>query len=124
MTTMTLSQSTQDAIRVAREQGPGTSNQNYIAAYNAISADISSHGGFDPGTAYWFSLAGSINGQQFNPSPAGTFIYNYTKAAAQSEGTTLTQAQMQQASDKIAKTVFDDLGDNGYVFRDQPVQGQ
>jgi hypothetical protein len=37
MTTMTLSQSTQDAINVAREQGAGTNNQNYIAAYNAIS---------------------------------------------------------------------------------------
>jgi hypothetical protein len=52
MTTMTLSQSTQDAISVARSQGPGTNNQNYIAAYNAISGDISSHGGFDPGTAF------------------------------------------------------------------------
>jgi hypothetical protein len=124
MTTMTLSQSTQDAISVARTQGPGTNNQNYVAAYNAISGDISSHGGFDPGTTYWFSLAGSINGQQFNPSPAGTFIYNYTKAAAQSEGTTLTQAQMQQASDKIASTVFNDLDRAGYVFSDQPVQGQ
>ena len=124
MTTMTLSQSTQDAINVARSQGPGTNNQNYIAAYNAISGDISSHGGFDPGTIYWFSLAGSINGQQFNPSPAGTFIYNYTIVAAKSEGTILTQAQMQQASNKIAETVFNDLDHNGYVFSDQPVQGQ
>src|SRR4051812_10538713 len=124
MTTMTLSQSTQDAIRVAREQGPGINNQNYVTAYNAISGDISSHGGFNPGTTNWFSLAGSVNGQQFTPSAAGTFIYNYTLAAAKSEGTVLTLSQMQQASNKIAETVFEDLHNSGYVFTDQPGQGQ
>jgi hypothetical protein len=124
MTSMTLSQSTQDAINVARTQGPGTNNQNYVAAYNAIFADISSHGGFDPGTTNWFSLAGSVNGQQFTPSAAGTFIYNYTLAAAKSEGTTLTMAQMQQSSDKIATTVFNDLVRAGYVLSDTPIAGQ
>jgi hypothetical protein len=36
MTTVTLSQSTQNLISVALTQGPGANNQNYVAAYNAI----------------------------------------------------------------------------------------
>jgi hypothetical protein len=50
MTSMTLSQSTQNAINLALQDGPGPNNQNYIAAYNAISADINSNGGFNSGT--------------------------------------------------------------------------
>jgi len=123
MTSMTLSQSTQSAINVAIQQGPGTNNQNYVAAYNAIYADISAQGGFNSGTVTWFSQAGQINGQQFNPTAAGTFIYNYTMAAAQSEGTTLTMPQMQQASNTIASTVFTDLANDGFVFSDTPAPG-
>jgi hypothetical protein len=67
MTSMTLSQSTQDAINLAL-QTPGTNNQNYVAAYNAISADINSNGGFNSGTTNSFALAGSVNGQQFTAS--------------------------------------------------------
>jgi hypothetical protein len=71
MTSMTLSQSTQDAINLAINQGPGVNNQNYVAAYNAIYEDISSSGGFNSGTVNWFSLAATINSQQFGcKSPA------------------------------------------------------
>jgi hypothetical protein len=63
MTSMTLSQPTQNAINLALQDGPGPNNQNYVAAYNAISADINSNEGFNTGTTNWFSLAGSVNAQ-------------------------------------------------------------
>jgi hypothetical protein len=55
MTSIILSQSTQDKINLALAAGPGANNQNYFAAYNAISADITSHGKFSYGTLNWFS---------------------------------------------------------------------
>ncbi len=70
MTQITLSQATQAAINTAVNDGPGANNANYVAAYNAIHGDIQGTS-IDSGTQYWFSLAGSINGQAFTPSAAG-----------------------------------------------------
>jgi hypothetical protein len=91
MTSMTLSQTTQDAITNAINNGPGSNNQNYVAAYNAIYNDIAANGEFNGGTLQWFNLAPTVNAQAFQPSAAGTFIWNYTMAAAATEGVTLTQ---------------------------------
>jgi hypothetical protein len=58
MTSMVLSESTQRAINVAVTAGPGANNQNSLAAYNAIAADIRSQDGFrgsDGGTTFFGS---------------------------------------------------------------------
>ena len=39
MTSITLNSATQQAINLALTAGPGTNNENYIAAYNAVAAD-------------------------------------------------------------------------------------
>lgn len=88
MTSMVLSPSTQNAIDFARAAGPGANNQNYLAAYSAISNDIRNNGGFDSGTLNWFSLAGLVNTQNFSSSAAGSYIWNYTIAAAKAQDTT------------------------------------
>lgn len=67
MTSMVLSPDTQAAISRALT-GPGPNNENYKAAYDAISRDISDHGGFNSGTLNWFAQAGLINTQAFSPS--------------------------------------------------------
>jgi hypothetical protein len=118
MTSILLSQSTQEKINLAVAAGPGPNNQNYLAAYNAISNDINVNGGVNPGTSYWFSLAGAINTQQFSASAPGTYIWNYTIAAAQAQGTTLTASDMQAASNRIAATVFDQLKESNFVLSD------
>ena len=120
MTSIILSQSTQDKINFAISAGPGANNQNYLAAYNAVNSEISANGGFDAGTANWFSKAGQINTQAFNSSAVGTYVWNYTIAAARAEGTTLTAGDMQAASNKIAETVFGQLRDSGFHFSDNP----
>jgi RTX calcium-binding nonapeptide repeat (4 copies)/FG-GAP-like repeat len=118
MTSMTLSSSTQNAINVALTVGPGPNNQNYLAAYTAISSDIKSNGGFDSGTLNWFAQAGLVNTQAFTPSAAGTYIWNYTIAAAQAQGTNLSVSDIQVASNTIADTVFRQLQRSGFVFTD------
>jgi hypothetical protein len=50
MTSIDLNQA-KDAINIAMIFGPGVKNQNYIAAHNAISAQITANGGFNPGAA-------------------------------------------------------------------------
>ncbi len=62
MTSFVLSATTQNAINLAVSSGPGLNNQNYITAYNAISADIQTNGNVNSGTANWFAQAGLING--------------------------------------------------------------
>ncbi len=118
MTSIVLSQSTQNKINFAMTTGPGVNNQNYVAAYNAISSEINANGGFNPGTQNWFSQAGPINGQASNPTAPGTYIWNYTTAAAQAQGTTLTSSDLQAASNKIARTVFEQLQTSGFLFSD------
>jgi hypothetical protein len=120
MTSIVLSQSTQDKINIAITAGPGANNQNYFAAYNAINSEINANGGFDPGTANWFAKAGQINTQAFSSSAVGTYVWNYTIAAARAEGTTLTTGDTQGGSNKIAATVFAQLQDSGFRFSDNP----
>ncbi|CAE6862303.1 hypothetical protein R75461_08047 [Paraburkholderia nemoris] len=115
MTTFSLSQNTINLINTALSD-PGTNNVNYLNAYNAIYNDIKNQPGVDPGTVNWFSQAGLVNTQLFNPTPAGTWIYSYMFAAAQSEGVTLNNAIFQQVSNTIATTVFNQIGYNGGVF--------
>jgi len=118
MATMTLSAATQQAIATALASGPGAQNQNYVDAYNDISADINAHGGFNPGTVNWFAQAAGVDQQGFVPSAQGTFIWNYTIGAAASEGVTVTDAVLGQATLQIASKVFQDIKTNGYVFTD------
>jgi hypothetical protein len=109
MTSMVLSPSTQAAINLAVTAGPGPQNQNYFAAYNAISSDIAANGGFNSGTLNWFAQAGFVNTQAFGSSAIGTYIWSYTTAAAQAQGTTITNNDLQAASNRIADTVFRQL---------------
>ena len=46
MASIILSQSTQDKINLAIAAGPGANNQNYFAAYTAVSNELSASGGF------------------------------------------------------------------------------
>src|SRR3954470_9776389 len=121
MTSIILSQATQNAIDLAVTVGPGVNNQNYLAAYNAISNEIKATGSFNSGTLNWFSMAGTVNSQQYAASAAGTYIWNYTIAAAKAQGTTLTADDLQQASNAIAKTVFEQLMAAHFVFSDNPL---
>src|SRR5947209_823538 len=118
MTQITLNQTTQAAIQKALIEGAGAGHENYVAAYNAIYSDINRNGSFNSGTLNWFSQAAEVNGEAATPTASGTFIWSYTKAAAKSEGATLTDSELQEASDKIAFTVFDSLRTNGFVFSD------
>jgi hypothetical protein len=118
MTSIILSQSTQDKINLAATAGPGANNQNYFAAYNAVSNEIAASGGFNTGTINWFSQAGQINSQAFSPTAPGTYIWNYTTAAAKAQGTILTTSDLQTASNNIAGTVFGQLIRSGFVFSD------
>lgn len=120
MTSMILSQSTQDAINRAIAEGPGANNQNYLAAYSAIYADISAHGGFNSGALNWFSQAGLVNTQAFSPNASGTYIWAYTKAAAATQGVNISDSDIQSASNKIADAVFHQLSDIGFSFSDNP----
>jgi len=115
---MVLSLATQNAISLALAAGPGTNNQNYLAAYNAISSDIRASGGFNTGTLNWFAQAGLVNTNAFNPTAQGTYIWAYTIGAAQVQGAMLTQADMQAASDRIAATVFNQLRTGNFIFSD------
>jgi hypothetical protein len=117
MTQVPLQQTTIDKIDIALNQGPGTNNANYVAAYNAIYRDISNTA-LNSGTQYWFSQAGNVNGQAFTPSAAGTYIWTYTQAAAAAEGYTVTTTNLQMASDAIALQVFRNLERNSFVLTD------
>ena len=118
MTTFTLSSATQAAINNALNDGPGTNNANYLAAYNDIYNDLVANGNVNPAVVYWFSQAGGINSQEFSATAAGTFIWNYTIAAAASEGATLTIPEMQTASNDIAHNVFQTLKNASFSFDD------
>ena len=122
MTQITLSAATQKAINVAVDDEPGTNNINYIRAYNDIYNDIRNTG-TNLGTQYWFSQAANVNGQAFNSSAAGTFIWNYTQAAAAAEGYNVTTNNLQIASNDIAKSVFTTLQQQNFVFTDANVSG-
>jgi hypothetical protein len=97
MTSMVLSEATQTAIQTALNEGPGTNNQNYLAAYTAIYNDIAGNGEFNTGTVKWFQQAGQVNTQAFHPNAAGTYIWNYTIAATKSEGVALTDGDCRAA---------------------------
>jgi hypothetical protein len=89
MTSITLTQATQSLIDTALSKAggnPGANNANYIAAYNAILAEIAANGQFNSGTAYWFSQAGAVKSQYYQSTPAGSFIWTYIQAAAASYG--------------------------------------
>lgn len=118
MTQLTLSSGTQAAINTAVANGPGTNNINYYTAYNDIYNDLVAQGGINAGTLAWFAQAGNVNRQQYQSSAAGTYIWNFTTAAVQSEGGSVTTAQMQAASNAIASQVFADLQRSNYVFSD------
>ena len=123
MTSITLTQKTQDLVKAALSTAsgnPGTNNANYIAAYNAVSAEIAANGNFNSGTSYWFSQAGAVNSQYYQSTPAGNFIWTYTQAAAASYGVTVTPNQLLQASNQIALTVFQQIQNAGYQISDDP----
>ena len=71
MVALTLSQTTQNAINRALSNGTGAGNQNYIAAYQAIAADINAYNAnpanasnqINSGTAYWFNGASLLHAQ-------------------------------------------------------------
>jgi hypothetical protein len=71
MASIELNQSTRDKIQYALDNGPGTNNQNYRAAYDAIYNEIN-NAGVDPGTLNWFAQAGMINQHASNPTAQGT----------------------------------------------------
>ncbi|HUB45526.1 MAG TPA: hypothetical protein VMB73_11120, partial [Acetobacteraceae bacterium] len=126
MTQFTLSGTTQAAINLALQNGgnPGTNNANYVVAYQDIYNDILAYNAANPttpinaGTTYWFSEAGNINSQAFAATPAGSFIWAYTQAAAASEGYTVTATNLLTASKIIAGKVFQDLAADNFVFSD------
>ena len=118
MTQFTLNQNTQTLINTAVSSGPGTNNINYKNAYNAIYNELVAHGNINAGTLYWFSQAANVNAEATSPNAAGRSIWAYTEAAAASEGATVTDPDMQAASDKIALTVFTALKDTSFLFDD------
>ena len=118
MTRFVLDQNTVAVIQQALDNGPGTNNINYVNAYNAIWANLIRHGGVNSGTVAWFEQAGAVDAQAFTPNAQGTFIWNYTKGAAASEGATVTDADLQEASNTIASTVFHALQKAEFVFDD------
>ena len=123
MASVTLSQNTQNLINTALSQGTGTNNANYIAAYNAIYNDIK-NSDLNTGTLNWFSEAANVDGYQYNPNPTGAYIWNYTLAAAASEGYTVLTTQLQIASNRIAAQVFQNLQNDSYVLSDTNTPGQ
>ena len=111
-----LSQKTIDLVRTAQNEGPGVRNLNYKKAYEAIYADIKSKPEVDIGTKNWFSQAGQVNVQLFEPSAAGTWIRSYMFAAAESQGVKLSDETFQRASNRIAETVFKQISNANGIF--------
>ena len=111
-----LDQKTIDLIQKARSEGPGEKNLNYKNAYDAIYAEIKDRSGVDRGTINWFSQAGQVNIQLFEPSAAGTWIRSYMFAAAESQGVVLDDVLFQRASNRIAETVFSQIIESNGVF--------
>ena len=56
MTSVTLSSGTVDAVNTEINSA-GPNHANYLAAYNAIYADIKNQPGVDPGAVSWFSVS-------------------------------------------------------------------
>jgi hypothetical protein len=107
------------------EGNPGANNINYYNAYTAIYNEMVAWNNAHPndqinaGTMYWFSEAGNVNRHDFLPSDTGAYIWEYTRAAAKSEETvTLTDGDIQAASDAIALGIVGRLDDNSFVFSD------
>jgi hypothetical protein len=67
---------------------------------------------------YWFSQAANVNGEGFYPNAAGAYIWNYTQAAAAAEGYSVSTVDLQNASDKIALQVFQNIAANSFVVTD------
>src|SRR6266581_714481 len=99
MTEVWLSQSTQDKINIALAQGPGANNANYVAAYSAIYNDIKNTG-VNAGTLNWFSMAGDVNGQQYNPTAAGA--YNGRPLLFERPGVLRSQTQRRRYTNALA----------------------
>jgi hypothetical protein len=119
MTQLVSSPSTQKLIVLALSD-PGAKNINNLNAYNAIYGDLLANGNINSGTLQWFAQAGLVNTQQFGPSNAqGTFIWNYTIAAAASEGAIITIPELQTVSNNIASTVFKTLSGASFSFDDK-----
>jgi len=124
MTPFSLSQSTIDAINAAIANVSnlsGTTDRGVnAAAYRAIYSELvqqNANGNtIAPEVLYWFQHAPEIHEQQTTASAAGTFIWAYTKAAAASEGVTLTNDDLQASSDAIALTVFQTLSTKSFLF--------
>ncbi len=123
MTPFSLSQSTIDAINAAINNPPtsGTTDRTLnAAAYRAIYSELvqqNTNGNtIAPEVLYWFQHAPEIHEQQTTASAAGTFIWAYTKAAAVSEGVTLTNDDLQASSDAIALAVFSSLKAGSFSF--------
>jgi RTX calcium-binding nonapeptide repeat (4 copies) len=109
-------QSTQYLVNKAITDGHGTNNINYLNAYNAIYNDLVAQNAngntIDSGVLAWFQLAGGVNTEQWSPTAQGTFIWDYTAVAAYTESggdVTLTNANLQDASNAIALNVFQTL---------------
>lgn len=116
MTAVALSDATRSLVDIARTQGAGAGNINYLNAYNAVYHDLQANGNVNSGTVYWFSQAGAINANTGTLS--ADFIRSYTMASAASQGVFLTEAQLQQASDGIAAGVFNKIYDANYQIDD------
>ena len=116
MGNFSLSEKTMSLVEKARSEGAGERNSNYKNAYDAIYDEIKERSDIDRGTVNWFSQAGKVNVQLFEPSAAGTWIRSYMFAAAESQGVILNDGLFQRASDKIAYTVFQQIVNSNGVF--------
>jgi hypothetical protein len=124
MTPFTLSAAVQAAINTAVNTDPGANNVNYLAAYNAIYNDLVAQNArgniIAPEVLAWFQQAPLVNGEQWKPTAQGTFIWDYTVAAAFAEGATITNPDLHKASDAIAFNVFSTLKNDKFSFNSNP----
>ena len=84
--------------------------------YKAVSDFIGGHptAGFNAGIDYFFANAGDTNGQ--NPdAPSNFFIRTYYQSAAQRQGVTLSNEQVQAVSGNIGLAIANDIKDSDAV---------
>ncbi len=90
--------------------------QDWTGMYKAVSDFIEANptAGFNAGIKYFFANAGDTNGQ--NPdAPSNFFIRTYYQSAAQRQGVTLSNEQVQAVSGNIGLAVANDIKDSDAV---------
>lgn len=117
MASTVLSATTQNAINTALSQGPGANNINYLNAYNDVYNDIQGKG-FNSGTLNWWSQAGLVDTQLYEPNAPGTFLWNYLETASSYEGHALSNSDVQSLSNDVAVANFQRIVDANFTFTD------